>query len=244
MARLFAVETPLPAAKPELQGRWPRGWCGDDRPGDWAQALMDLGATGLQSRSRRSACSVRSPPACRRAGVGRARDAIRGNRPRPRGRGAAGAALVAIEGRAGRAGPPARQGLAGRHAGPARPPTGPIDAAAAWSTGWTRGSARSSTSSPTSRWAWKVLGQGAWRPRADLDLPVEEARVVVADGVPQGAGRRLLDRLGPGEARKRDRRTPAVPFILVAPDRLLEPVVGLDAHLPRGIWYCCWTKGV
>ncbi|MDX2276221.1 MAG: A/G-specific adenine glycosylase [Hyphomonadaceae bacterium] len=44
MARLHAVETPLPAAKAEL-----RALAGelvaDDRPGDWAQALMDLGAT-------------------------------------------------------------------------------------------------------------------------------------------------------------------------------------------------------
>jgi A/G-specific adenine glycosylase len=44
MARLFAVEAPLPEAKPELKalaGVLVR----DDRPGDWAQALMDLGAT-------------------------------------------------------------------------------------------------------------------------------------------------------------------------------------------------------
>ncbi len=44
MARLFAVETPLPEAKPELKalaGALVR----DERPGDWAQALMDLGAT-------------------------------------------------------------------------------------------------------------------------------------------------------------------------------------------------------
>jgi A/G-specific adenine glycosylase len=44
IARLFKVETPLPAAKPELADL-----AGDlvtaDRPGDWAQALMDLGAT-------------------------------------------------------------------------------------------------------------------------------------------------------------------------------------------------------
>ena len=43
MARLHAVETPLPAAKPELKalaGALVRV----DRPGDWAQALMDLGA--------------------------------------------------------------------------------------------------------------------------------------------------------------------------------------------------------
>jgi A/G-specific adenine glycosylase len=44
MARLHAVETPLPAAKAEL-----RTLAGElvtnERPGDWAQALMDLGAT-------------------------------------------------------------------------------------------------------------------------------------------------------------------------------------------------------
>ena len=44
MARLFAVETPLPAAKPELK-RLAASLVTDDRPGDWAQALMDLGAT-------------------------------------------------------------------------------------------------------------------------------------------------------------------------------------------------------
>ena len=44
MSRLFAVETPLPAAKPELT-RLAGGLVTDERPGDWAQALMDLGAT-------------------------------------------------------------------------------------------------------------------------------------------------------------------------------------------------------
>jgi len=44
MARLFAVETPLPDAKPELK-RLAQALVRDDRPGDWAQALMDLGAT-------------------------------------------------------------------------------------------------------------------------------------------------------------------------------------------------------
>jgi A/G-specific adenine glycosylase len=44
MARLFAVETPLPSAKPELK-RHAGALVADDRPGDWPQALMDLGAT-------------------------------------------------------------------------------------------------------------------------------------------------------------------------------------------------------
>jgi A/G-specific adenine glycosylase len=44
MSRLFAVEQPLPEAKPELK-RLAAALVRDDRPGDWAQALMDLGAT-------------------------------------------------------------------------------------------------------------------------------------------------------------------------------------------------------
>jgi len=44
MARLFAVETPLPAARSELK-RLAGSLVGDERPGDWPQALMDLGAT-------------------------------------------------------------------------------------------------------------------------------------------------------------------------------------------------------
>ena len=44
VARLFAVETPLPEAKPELK-RLAASLVRDKRPGDWAQALMDLGAT-------------------------------------------------------------------------------------------------------------------------------------------------------------------------------------------------------
>ena len=44
MARLFAVEEPVPDAKPELK-RLAGELVTAERPGDWAQALMDLGAT-------------------------------------------------------------------------------------------------------------------------------------------------------------------------------------------------------
>jgi A/G-specific adenine glycosylase len=44
MARLYRVETPLPTAKAELT-RLAGALVRDDRPGDYAQALMDLGAT-------------------------------------------------------------------------------------------------------------------------------------------------------------------------------------------------------
>lgn len=58
MARLHAVETPLPAAKPVLRrlaalttpGGGPHGGP-DDRPGDYAQAVMDLGATVCTARA-------------------------------------------------------------------------------------------------------------------------------------------------------------------------------------------------
>jgi A/G-specific adenine glycosylase len=50
MARLFAVEAPLPDAKAELK-RLAGGLVRDRRPGDWAQALMDLGATVCRPRS-------------------------------------------------------------------------------------------------------------------------------------------------------------------------------------------------
>lgn len=55
-ARLFAIETPLPAAKPEIRAAVD-AITPADRPGDFAQAMMDLGA-GL--------CAVRAPqcPAC------------------------------------------------------------------------------------------------------------------------------------------------------------------------------------
>ena len=43
MARLFAVEAPMPDSKPELK-RLAGALTTADRPGDWAQALMDLGA--------------------------------------------------------------------------------------------------------------------------------------------------------------------------------------------------------
>lgn len=50
MARLFAVETPLPAARPELK-RLAAMFVTDHRPGDWPQALMDLGATVCRPKS-------------------------------------------------------------------------------------------------------------------------------------------------------------------------------------------------
>ena len=50
MSRLFALETPLPAARPELR-RLAALFVDDHRPGDWAQALMDLGSGVCRPKS-------------------------------------------------------------------------------------------------------------------------------------------------------------------------------------------------
>ncbi len=55
MARVFRVETPLPAAKAELTAHAAR-LTPRERPGDYAQAVMDLGATICTPRS--PACGI------------------------------------------------------------------------------------------------------------------------------------------------------------------------------------------
>ncbi|MCY1235151.1 Endonuclease III [compost metagenome] len=55
ISRLYAIETPLPAAKPEMRARVAI-LTPDDRPGDFAQAMMDLGATICTPK--RPACSL------------------------------------------------------------------------------------------------------------------------------------------------------------------------------------------
>jgi A/G-specific adenine glycosylase len=69
MARLFAVEDPLPAAKPRLRAL-AAGLTPSARPGDYAQAVMDLGATICTPRS--PACGIcpwMAGCAGRRAGI-------------------------------------------------------------------------------------------------------------------------------------------------------------------------------
>ncbi|WP_092694985.1 A/G-specific adenine glycosylase [Tranquillimonas rosea] len=69
MSRLHAVHTPLPAAKPELSAH-AAGLTPQERPGDYAQAVMDLGATICTPRS--PACGIcpwRTPCAARDEGT-------------------------------------------------------------------------------------------------------------------------------------------------------------------------------
>ncbi len=89
VSRLFAIEAPLPASKPEVRERageiWPV-----DRPGDFAQGLMDLGA-GV-CRPRKPACAACPLSAgCAGRALGLAADLPRkaAKRPKPTRRGAA-----------------------------------------------------------------------------------------------------------------------------------------------------------
>lgn len=69
MARLYDIHTPLPTAKPELMAR-AEMLTPDRRPGDYAQAVMDLGATICSPKS--PACGIcpwRDPCAGRIAGT-------------------------------------------------------------------------------------------------------------------------------------------------------------------------------
>ena len=50
VTRLYRLETPLPGAKPEIR-RLAGAIASPDRPGDYAQAIMDLGATVCTPRS-------------------------------------------------------------------------------------------------------------------------------------------------------------------------------------------------
>jgi A/G-specific adenine glycosylase len=68
MARLHAVTAPLPDAKPELK-TLAAALVNDERPGDWAQALMDLGAVICRPKAPLcERCPVSAACAARAAG--------------------------------------------------------------------------------------------------------------------------------------------------------------------------------
>ena len=80
MARLFAVGGPLPESKLQLR-RLAAGLVPADRPGDWAQALMDLGATVCRPKNPNCAvCPVAGDCAAVSAGL---QNELPRRRPRP-----------------------------------------------------------------------------------------------------------------------------------------------------------------
>ena len=66
MTRFHAVETPVPAARPEIR-RLTAALVPSDRPGDFAQATMDLGATVCTPRSPACALCPLAPSCAARA---------------------------------------------------------------------------------------------------------------------------------------------------------------------------------
>ncbi len=87
MARLFAVETPLPAAKPELR-RLAATLTPRTRAGDFAQAMMDLGATICTPRRPSCLlCPIAAFCAARERGLAAALPyrMVKGERPTRRG---------------------------------------------------------------------------------------------------------------------------------------------------------------
>ena len=69
MARLAAIETPLPAARPEIHAV-AAAMTPDARPGDHAQAVMDLGATICTPRAPACGiCPLMEDCTARRAGI-------------------------------------------------------------------------------------------------------------------------------------------------------------------------------
>ncbi|TCP61630.1 A/G-specific DNA-adenine glycosylase [Rhodovulum bhavnagarense] len=69
MSRLFAVQTPLPSAKPALTALAAR-LTPAQRPGDHAQAVMDLGATICTPKKPACGiCPLRAPCAARQQGI-------------------------------------------------------------------------------------------------------------------------------------------------------------------------------
>ncbi len=89
VARLFAIETPLPAAKPLIRER-AAALTPKERPGDHAQAMMDLGATICAPKNPACVICPLSPVCAGRAGGDPARFPVKGQKPvRPLRRGAA-----------------------------------------------------------------------------------------------------------------------------------------------------------
>ena len=69
IARLFAIRTPLPDAKPEIQAR-AASLVPQQRAGDYAQAMMDLGATVCTPRSPRCViCPLMKTCRARKEGI-------------------------------------------------------------------------------------------------------------------------------------------------------------------------------
>ncbi|MEO1198920.1 MAG: A/G-specific adenine glycosylase [Pseudomonadota bacterium] len=93
ISRLFEIETPLPDAKPEIKAK-ATTLTPDDRPGDFAQAMMDLGATICSpTRPACGVCPWMSSCKARRSGIA---ETLPRKRPKPDKPVRCGTAFVAV----------------------------------------------------------------------------------------------------------------------------------------------------
>ncbi len=140
MARVHAVGTPLPGAKPELK-RLAGALVTDERPGDWAQALMDLGAVICRPKAPLcERCPLAFACRARREGAPETYPRKTAKAERPRRRGAAVVLMCGAE--VGLARRPPRGLLGGMLGlpttawGAARPSEGDVRSAAPGASGW------------------------------------------------------------------------------------------------------------
>lgn len=89
VSRLFRIATPLPAAKPEMRAR-AADLTDPERPGDWAQAMMDLGALICRPKAPLcERCPVERGCEARASGDQEAYPVKMAKKPKPRRYGAA-----------------------------------------------------------------------------------------------------------------------------------------------------------
>ncbi|HHN67140.1 MAG TPA: A/G-specific adenine glycosylase, partial [Thermopetrobacter sp.] len=83
MARLFAIDTPLPAGKREI-AEAARALIPKERPGDFNQAAMDLGATVCRARNPQcDACPLRAHCLAHRRGIATTLPRKAAKKPKP-----------------------------------------------------------------------------------------------------------------------------------------------------------------
>lgn len=171
MARLHRIETPLPDAKSEIRAA-AEALTPDGAPGDYAQALMDLGATVCTPRNPDcGACPWRSPCLARRDGVA---ELLPRKRPKPEKPVRLGVAYLALDAR-GRVLLRRRpeQGLLGGMLGlpgtewrEQAPSAGEVDAARPFSAGWRDLEAEARHTFTHFHLRLRLLGARARRPKA------------------------------------------------------------------------------
>ncbi len=205
MARLYAIETPLPDAKPEIRERT-LDLVPDRRSGDFAQALMDLGATiCTPKRLNCMICPWTEDCAGRRTGIADGLPRRKEKAGRPRRKGVTfwveredGAVLLRQR--------PDKGLLGGMMEVP--------------STEWTSGGSSDPEAEAPFEAAWRRTGRKIEHTftHFHLELEIWTARVPRSAGIPDQASRWVV---------KRDLHGEALPSVM------RKIVAAMDSHSPR-----------